>query len=258
MTRLGLCLVLLVAFAGCRSVPEAIPADLSNPRWRALIFGWNAEAKLRKSMRGTLRLAVDAERLPSVRSTQSVAVERPGRLRVEVQGFLNQTVAVLTSDAERYQLFRTDDRSLVGGEVHPGLLWEHAYIGVTPEEAIDLLLGAPILDPTLSPRAAYDMTEPHGGARLEMADDRGVTLERGEVDRDGNLIRLDVFDERGLPEWGVSLRDFQDVSGFAVPHEIDLEVRAGNSRATLTLSGVELNPDLPEGLFQLREEALVP
>ena len=77
----------------------------------------------RQALRGRARLAVDdAKGRVKVRGRQLLVVERPARLRVEVQGLLDQTVAVLVVDGDRYELFRADDRSYRSGVLPPGLL----------------------------------------------------------------------------------------------------------------------------------------
>ena len=90
----------------------------------------------RHALRGRARLAVDGgDGAVRLRGKQIVVLERPARLRVEVLGFLNQTVAVLTTDGERFELFRSGDRSYETGAVHPDLLWQEAHLALTPEEA---------------------------------------------------------------------------------------------------------------------------
>ena len=75
-----------------------------------------------------------------LRGRQVLVAERPASLRVEIQGLLNQTVAVLVTDGERFELFRADDRSYRSGPVEPDLLWRHAWLALTPQQAIDVLL----------------------------------------------------------------------------------------------------------------------
>ena len=69
-------------------------------------------------------------------------------MRVEVQGLLSQTVAVLVTDGSRYELFRADDRSYQQRpRASRACSGSRPTSTSRPEEAIDLLLGMPAPDP---------------------------------------------------------------------------------------------------------------
>ncbi len=157
--------VLLLLALGCASVqPVALSED--DPRPRRWLETWREDARERESLRAVLKLSVDGE--VRLRSTQRVVAERPSRLRVEIIGLLDQVVAVLVIDGERYELLRAEDRSYESGVVTADLLWEQARIDLMPEEAIGLLLSAPVLDPTLRPARALDLGR--GAMAIELAD----------------------------------------------------------------------------------------
>ena len=85
-------------------------------------------ALARRGLSGRARLAVDGhDGALRLRGSQRVALERPARLRVEVLGLFDQTLAVLVTDGERYQFFRANDRTWESGPVGPDLLWTHAW-----------------------------------------------------------------------------------------------------------------------------------
>jgi hypothetical protein len=106
--RAPLLVALLFATAGCRTVAPRLPLAADDPRPAALIRGWQELTAERRALRGSARLAVDGEAV-HVRARQILVVERPSRLRVEIQGLLSQTLAVLVTDGPRYQLFRAQD-----------------------------------------------------------------------------------------------------------------------------------------------------
>jgi hypothetical protein len=245
--------VLLVAAAsGCRTpVPEAVLLPAGDPRPERLLAAWSRSAESRHGLRGRARLAVDgADGALKLRGQERVALERPARLRVEILGLLGQTVAVLVTDGDRYELLRADDRSYQSGEVHPNLLWEQAWIALTPEETIDLLLGAPALDPRLSPASAW--TDADGRIRLELVDDDGNVRRWASFDAAGRLERLEVFEADGRRRYRAAYGDWAPVSGVPFAHEVVLDVDAGGTHAVVELRDVELNPVLPPELFRLR------
>jgi len=242
-----------LALSACQSVaPQARPVDARDPRWRALVLDWNEQARERESLRGRAELAVDSDASGlHLRSRQSFALERPERLRVEVKGFLDQTLVLICIDRGSYQLFRAEGRRVETGAVHEKLLFEQAMIDLSPSELIELLLGAPLLDPTLRVAAAWQLAA--GAVRLELVDDRGVRREVAEFAPEGQLAALSLFDERGRPERELRFAELREVGAARLPHRIELESSAPESRAEIVLRDLELDPALPEGLFRLPE-----
>lgn len=229
-----------------------LPLAADDPRPSALLRAWEEGASERRALRGSARLAVDGEAL-HVRARQILVVERPSRLRVEVQGLLSQTLAVLVTDGPRYQLFRAGDRSFESGEVHPGLLWRVANLDLTPEEAIDIVLGAPRLDAALAPVRAFESGD--GEIGVDLGDGSGKLRERRSFDSEGRLRRVQRFAEGGGVVWSARFDGYAPVSGVFLAHAIRLEAGEPAIRAELALSGIELNPALPADLFRLRPVA---
>lgn len=253
--RLLAAVVAAVAGFACRTpVPELRPLSPDDPRPARWLAAWAEQAEARHGLRGRARLAVDggggALRL---RARQVIALERPERLRVEVKTPFDQTVAVLVTDAGRYELLRADDHSYQSGAVHPGLLWETAWLDLAPAEAIELLLAAPAPDGTPVPGSARGDRE--GGVQIELSDAEGRLRRRVRFDAAGRLSWLEAFDAAGAERlWRAEYADYAPVDGVPFPHTLRLETRAG-TRAELTLRDVELNPAFPPGLFKLSPPA---
>jgi hypothetical protein len=247
--RAALLVVLLAAAAGCRSVPTELALAADDPRPAALLRAWEQQAASRRALRGRAHLAVDGDAL-QVRAKQILVLERPSRLRVEVQGLLSQTLAVLVTDGPRYELFRAETASFESGDVHPGLLWQVAHLALTPEEAIDLVLGAPRVDASLAPLRAF--ASGAGEVTVELGDAAGRGLERRAFDGAGQLRRLDRLAGDGSVAWSARFDRYQPVAGVPFAHQIQLDVAQPPTRAELELSSVELNPVLPADIFRLR------
>ncbi len=201
----------------------------------------------RHGLRGVADLALDGPE-GSARAKQIVLLERPARLRVEVLGFLSQSVAVLTTDGARFRLFRAGERSIEEGEVRPSLLWEVAGIALRPDVAVRVLLGTPALPDgarPLPPRAT-----PDGGVRLAFADEGLVVA--FEFGGDGALRRWRIEEqsqERALIEAEYSA--YEVVAGTEFAHQIELSDHQNGTRARVHFAEVELNPDLPPEVFVL-------
>lgn len=252
MRRAALAVAGLLLATACRTpLPALEPLLPGDPRPAALLSEWVQVAESRQGLRGRARIAVDSsDGSVSLRGKQVLVLERPAHMRVEILGLLNQTLAVLVTDGDRFELFNTQNRSYETGEVTAALLWEQAHLALTPEEAIDLLLGAPAIDPELRPSAAFG--DAKGGVRLDLEDPSGRLRRRAGFDREGRLVSLEAFDESERELWQAEFRDYELLEGVAFPHVLDLEVTAGGTRAEISLRDVELNPELSPDIFRLR------
>jgi hypothetical protein len=246
---LGLLLVSLLVVS-CRTLPERV-LEPDDPRSLAVLKKWVEGADARTGLRGRARMAVDsADRSIAVRGKQILVVQRPARLRVEILGFLNQTLAIIVTDGNRFEVLRTQDHSYETGELGPNLLWDEARIALTAEEAISVLLGIPVPDPQWVPmRIAQD---PNGLTSIDLADGDGVLRQRVSFDRHGYMIESSRFDPIGQLIWRVRFDDYREIDREWVAHDIELDVTIGATHAEISLSDVELDPPLSEDLFRLR------
>jgi len=233
--------------AGCRtSLPPAVPLAPGDPRPAALLASLEERGADLQALRGVAKLSVDGPE-GSLRSKQVLVAARPARLRVEVLGFLSQTVALLATDGETYDLFQVKERRFERAPVHPGLLWEVAGIALAPDEAVRVLLGAPDLE-GLAPAGAAAL--PEGGVGVLLSDAKG--RRRGvEFDSGGALRRVTAWRPGGLVAWDVRYDDVEERSGLAFAHQIALEFPASGVEAEIELDRVELNPTLGPKVFEL-------
>jgi hypothetical protein len=248
-----------LVLGACRTpVPPAPPLPPDDRRPEQWLARWEACAEGRQALRGRARIAVDVEGSRfgggevHLRSRQRIVLARPARLRVEVQALFGATVAVLATDGQRYELFEVGDRSYASGPVHDGLLWEVARIGLTPAEAVDVILGSPRATEQLSVAGAWAL--PEGGVRVALADAEGAVRRQLEFDAEGRLRRLRVDPADG-EAWEVRYDDYALVDGEPLAERVSLDLRGGRSKAVLSLSDVEINPQLPPDVFRLRAPA---
>lgn len=234
--------------AGCRtSLPPAVPLAPEDPRPVALLASLGERGAELQALRGLAKLSVEGPE-GSLRSKQVLVVARPARLRVEVLGFLSQTVALLATDGETYDLFQVKERRFERAPVHPGLLWEVAGIALAPDEAVRVLLGAPDLE-DLAPAGAVAL--PEGGVGVLLADAGGSRRRGVEFDSGGALRRLTAWRPGGLVAWDVRYDDVEERDGLAFAHQIALEFPATGVEAEIDLDRVELNPSLGSKVFEL-------
>lgn len=246
--RIGLVALLV---AGCRALPVAELAPLApdDPRPRVLLASLDERAAERHALRGRAHLAVDSDDGDvQLRGSQILAVARPDRLRVEVQGFLSQTQAVLVTDGGAFQLLVPAEGAFHSGPVYPGLLWQVARIDLEPVQVVELVLGTPLPDHRLPLRRA--LATPEGGVRLELSDAAGSRRETLAFDAEGRLRRLERH-AGGERLWQVRFDEYAPIAGTPFAHRIALDFEHSGTRVELSLRDVELNPELPEALFRL-------
>ena len=240
-------LVSLSALA-CAAVPRELPLPPSDPRAAALLGGLARDAAARRALRGVAQLALDGP-AGSGRARQVLVLERPARMRVEVLGVLDQTLLVLTTDGERYRLLHVPERSLDSGPVYPELLRDVAGLAVTPEQAVGLLLGAPLPPAGARVEAAAQLTD--GGMRLEVGGSGAPGRQVFEFDPASRLRRWAQLGTEGEALSEARFDDYRPLAGEAFAHEIALIDHVSGAQARLSFATVELNPTLPPGLFEL-------
>jgi outer membrane biogenesis lipoprotein LolB len=248
--RAAALVALLLVASACRTFAPTVPLAPDDPRPSALLARWAELASERRSLRGIARLAVDADAV-HIRGKQVLVVERPAHLRVETLGFLGQTLAVLVTDGDRFQLFRTEDGGVESGDVHPGLLWEVAHLALTPAEAVDLLLGVPLPDASLRPGRAE--RTPEGAIRIDLIDGRGAVRQRVAFDAEARLREVEVREADGRKAWQARFDDYAMIGNEPFARRISLDVQDGDTHAVISFRQVEINPELPAGVFALRE-----
>ena len=248
--RAALALAALLALVGCRTLaPSVAPLPAGDGRPAELLRGLAVLAAERSALRASARVSIEGERRASF-ARQLLLLERPARLRLEVMGVLGQRVAVLATDGSQYDLYRAERPGIESGEVHPGILWEVAGLALTPEEAVQLALGAP-LAPAETPSIAGSAALPEGGVRVELGYRAGDLRRTLEFDAGAALRRYAVFDPAGALVLEARYGDYRDVGGSRFAHEIAVELPAAASRAEIRFQWVELNPELPDELFRL-------
>jgi len=249
----------VLLFSACTTPRPVIPLDSGDPRPAAFLSQWNANARARKALRGRAHLVVDGE--VKVRGDQIVVLERPARMRVEVLGLFNQTAAVIATDGERFEVLRTGDRSYDTGDVHPDLLWREAHLALTPSEAVELLLGSPMLEPEWEPAGAVGNVGDDGEwVRMDLVDADRRIRRRMAFDAAARLREFEVLDDGGAVVWRARFGDYAPVGTFSVAHSIVLDVAAGDTHVEISLRDVEMNPEIAPAVFRIRPpvEAIAP
>jgi hypothetical protein len=236
----------LVACTSTGPGPLPLPAD--DPRPELWMRALHDSAISRSSLRGALRLSLDAPDL-RLRRPQRLAIERPSRMRVETLGLFGQIAAVIVTDGSSYQFFETASGEVESGEVTPHFLWRLARVDLSPAEAVALLLGAPTPDSAWQRAGAEALAD--GGVAVEYRDSSGNLRQRFEFGSQGRLLEVETWDAEQRPRWRANFADHRELEGSSFAYEVELVSHRVDARAELHFSDVVLNPELPDGLFVL-------
>lgn len=253
LPRVAPALLLALGAAACRGPGgfASLPAD--DPRPPRLLADFERAAVARHALRGRARVEVEGKSAPGFSARQVVVAERPDHLRLELLGLFDQTLGVLAIDGDHYELFRTVDLSLERGALHDDLLWDNARIRLRPEDAVSLLLGAPLPEAGLVPVGAGEGED--GEILVSLAAPGAAVRQRLGFDPEGRLRRIETVGPDGALEWTAGYGAYEPVGGEPVAHEIELYVAEGRTHVRIALRDVELNPKLPEGTFHVRPAA---
>lgn len=235
---------LLLACAGSRA-PVARPLADADPRPAALLEAQLREGAARTALRGVAKLAIDGPN-GSGRARQIVLVERPAKLRVEVLGLLDQTLALLVTDGAHYRFVRGADRFVERDAVHEALLEEVAGLAVAPARGVRLLLASPVGPGTrLLGGASLD----DGGVRVLVAPAAGLEREALDFDADARLRRWALLGADGDPLLEARFDDWRAAGASDFPFAVEIDDRVNETRVRVEWSRVELNPVLSPALF---------
>jgi len=243
-------LLALLGLAGCRTpAPPLPPLAADDPRPQRLLAAWSERTASWSTLRGNAKLAVDAEgeggQPVRLRARQTLALERPARLRIEVQSLLGTTLAVLAVDGGEYALFDTETRRLERGPLEAAPLWRIARLALRPEDVVEALLGGPAQDPGYRLEGAF--AAPEGGVQVDVRD-ASETRRSLRFDAEGRLRSLEVR-APAVTAWRAEYDDYAPVAGQPFAHHISLDT--GSAKAVLQLRDLELNPSLPADIFRL-------
>jgi outer membrane lipoprotein-sorting protein len=194
------------------------------------------------------RATVDSPRGSGTSGFQ-VAAQRPGSLRLEVDGFFNNAVAILASDGKQMELARLDKGTFARGPASPeniGILFPMVW---PPEAAVGLLLADP---PRLTPETTtVRMDEAHKAYALELS----APPQKQTFFFEAETLTLVGVTQAGFGPYEVWFDDREPLGDIEFPHRIDFHAPAAATAIQLRYRELELNPQLEPATFTLAPPA---
>jgi len=235
----------LLSVAACH--PRRPPPDLSLDPAALLAEVEAAQARV-VSVQGRARVGVESPG-GGGGTEQYLVAERPGRLRVEVQDFFGNVVAVLAVLDGRLALYDARERTFMRGLATPANLARLIPVPLRPEALVTLLCGsAPLLD------GVAEAAEP-GDGRVRLTLRQGDLVQRLEVGPGAALLasRTRRLGPAGEVPAGLDAEfsSHRTRAGQRVP--TDLSARAAEAGVALTLHwrDLEVNQPVDPSLFSL-------
>jgi hypothetical protein len=125
-----------------------------------------------------------------------------------------------------------------------------ARIDLAPDEAVEVLLGAPRTPAGLTASAGQRLTD--GGVRLDLSDPTGAVVRSLEWGPDALLRRVETRSAGGAVLWSADYADFRRLGSAGFAHQIAIHFPTTGTEVRLEFEGLELNPVVPEGTFVLQ------
>lgn len=259
MTRarsLAATVLVLGAFvlSGCVSPPgrpelldSALLLEVGDPRVTSQLQALADTSADRHSLVGLARVSLRAPDLRFSRP-QRMALKQPASLRVEILGLFDQVAAILATDGTRYQLYQPGAPRIEEGDVSARLLWDVARMDLEPDEAVRLLLGAPLV-PGAQLEAAHSLED--GRLLLSFRDSRDGFRRIFEFDARSRLSRVRDRDAADALLWEVTYSDYRPLGDRDFAYQIEIDFPRVEANADIHFKTADLNRALPESAFNL-------
>ncbi len=236
-------LTVLAILVGCTTArpPEAVPDALEAEGWRR----WAAHQERAEHTQAVIaRARTEIEGASGAAlSRQRFWLERPDKLRLEVQGMLGQPALAFATDGREVEIYRQGVAGIERGPLHDAVLWDLAGIPLPPREAVAALLAAPSVSLDMPQTVGWD------SATGEVA--LGFPAYTLFVDAAGLLRRLRWHPE-GHDWFTAHYEAWTEVGESMFPHRIELAFPANGGRALIRFADVEIVPSVDPARFRLR------
>jgi len=90
---------------------------------------------------------------------------------------------------------------------------------------------------------------------MDLVDASQRVRRRIAFDAEGRLRETELLEPDGSTRWRATFADYERVGDTSFAHSIVLDVAADGTHVEISLRDVELNPELPPGIFRIRAPA---
>ncbi len=172
-----------------------------------------------------------------------IAAQKPGSLRLEIDGFFGNPVRLLASRDDRVQILDVDRGELSEGRASAENLARLLPVALSPEAAVSLLLA----DPPRLPVASGIRVDPKRRAYELTLQGTGTATQRLYLDTESLAL---VGEASGGHE--VRYANLITIAGLQFPQQIDLALPAAQITVELHYKDLQLNPALEPSMFVIQ------
>jgi outer membrane lipoprotein-sorting protein len=247
--RLACAVAALSLLAGCPSVilgtiPELPPITEVQQAVRSFAL---RDAAV-NTMRARLRVKVKPEEGRAVSTTVLVTLKRPGSLRVETLGPLDELEAVFVIRDGRYHALSMQERKVRRGPASAAAVEEATGLRLSPGEAEALLAGAFRVIDFAQGQIGADEAKKEVAVLLEVP---GRHKQIIRADRDTLAIkRLEAY-EGDEKRYTVEYDETSPVMGIPFAHRITISFEGRISSVDVKYREIEMNPPVADAEFSL-------
>lgn len=248
LMRPGVFFLFLVFLASCAPkvafVPPPMPANIEN----SLLDRLQESSGYFQSLKGLAKVQVST-RDRSIRVNQVVLLEKPCNLRTEVMGPFGQTYMVLASNREQLSVYLPHSAEFYEGKPSSENLGKFLRLPFEVEDLVKIILyQVPLVD---FQRTEVSYTS-EGNYRLTLYAEDQYSQE-AVFNPDLRLLSSAYF-RQAEKLLSVSYADF-DANSPAFPHQIEVEIPAGQTQAEVSFSDIDVNIPIDHERFKMTAPA---
>ncbi|WP_429885091.1 LolA family protein [Geoalkalibacter halelectricus] len=247
-------LLLILTLAACAPRPKVVVPEVEPTAQlvETLLASLARNAEAAHALEGFARVRiVHPER--RLGANQVLFIEKPDRLRSETLSPFGTPVLLAATDGEELSVYLPSDRSFYRGQASLENIQRFVPIPLQVADLVHIVLYDPPVIPyvdthlRVDPQRGYVLTlRGDGGVRQEVVFDGRLRVRAANYYLDETLhmaIGYDQFDENLIP---------------AFPLTIEMRMPQLDTRATIDLRDIELNPAIPATRFSLTPPEGVP
>jgi outer membrane lipoprotein-sorting protein len=233
-------LLLLCVAGGCATAP--IRRDYPPPTTEDLVAALQQRAARIRSLRGEARVESRGRS-----ATVLLAAERPGRLRFDVLSPFGSPLASLATDGKSVGYFDRGAGRFVRGPARACTLAWTVRLPLSPDDAVEVLLGSVPLMPAASSDVSWDERAGLEVLRVRAPDGAVEEIRLGGPAGAWTVRAAQLRDRAGRPRWRVEHDEWRVLGGFPMPRRT--RVSDGENDVRLRYRDEEVNVPLPPGIF---------
>lgn len=258
MTANARSLVLALALSGCVHHLPPVQRPYVQPTPEVLLESLRTRASKVEALQADARAEQSGPGHPRVKVRVSAWLQRPDRLRLEIEGPLGSGAATLVSDGTHFSLLDASTARLYTGAAVGCNIARLVQVELEPAQIVAVLAGGvPIEDGPAS--LGWD---PHNGGRelVEIRTADGGT-ERLWLSGEANVwdpVKAERSDGHGRLVWRVEHDHFEDVDGRRLPGTTLVRDVRRKAEIKLTWKDRTVDPELRQEGFVLEPGAGIP